>query len=140
MTPSTDLRTISSFVDESMLGAAKILSRTRDDLVYPGHPLVPHLPLGIPDTTWIPIVGGSGWVAFVRDRRIRTRSAEVAALREAGLRAVWFGGKKDMGPAEQADLFERHLPRLERELVKRGSGPWGLVLSRAGLAPVRSER
>jgi hypothetical protein len=88
------------------------------------------------DTEWIPRVAAAGWVAFARDRRIRTRSAEVLVFREAGLRMVWFGGKRDLRPAEQAELFERHLARLEREVVKLGAGPWGLVLTHNGLAPV----
>lgn len=61
-------------------------------------------------------------------------------MHEAGLRIVWFAGKKDLRPAEQADLFLAHLPRLEREVIKLGAGPWGLALTHAGLTPVPIRR
>jgi hypothetical protein len=32
------------FADENALGLAKILLRQRDDIVHPGHPLVPEVP------------------------------------------------------------------------------------------------
>ena len=53
---------------------------------------------------------------------------------------VWFGGKKDLQPAEQAELLVRHIPRLERQIVKLGPGPWGLALTHQGLAPVGLDR
>lgn len=137
MVPASDLATIRWYFDESLLGAAKLLDATRADVVRPGHPLVPHLPLGTPDTQWIPMVARAGWVAFVRDRRIRTRPAEAEAFRAEGLRIVFFGGKKDQTPADQAALFTRNLDRLERVLVKEGPGPWAYVLTGAGLAPLR---
>lgn len=137
MVPATDLRKIRWYFDESLLGAAKLLGATRADLVHPGHPLAPDLPLGIPDTEWIPLVAQAGWVAFVRDRRIRTRPAEARAFQAEGLRIVFFGGKKDLRPVDQAALFERHLARLEKVLVKEGPGPWACVLTSSRLAPLR---
>lgn len=133
-----DARTaIRWYFDESLLGAARLLGESRFDVTYPGHALVPELPLGIADTDWIPFVAEAGWVALVRDRRIRTRRAEANAFRASGLRIVFFGGKRDLRPTDQATLFVRHLPRLEREMTKRGPGPWGLVLTQSGLAPLQ---
>ncbi len=140
MAPAVRRDTIRWYFDESLLGAAKTLGTLRDDVVHPGHPLIPELPLGSLDTDWIPIVAEAGWVAFARDRRIRSRPAEADAFMEAGLRMVWFGGKKDLRPAEQAALFERFLPRLEQQITKQGRGPWGLVLTSKGLAPLRLGR
>ena len=135
MAPATRLDSVRWYFDESVLGAAKVLAASRDDVIYPGHPLVPLLQLGSLDTDWIPQVARAGWVAFVRDRRIRTRTAEIRAFQEAGLRMVWFGGKKDLRPAEQAALFERHLPRIERVITKQGSGPWVQILTDRSLRP-----
>lgn len=137
MAPATRLTAVRWYFDESLLGAAMTLADTRDDVIHPGHPLVPGLPLGIADTEWIPQVARAGWVALVRDRRIRTRAAEAQAFRDSGLRIVFFGGKRDLRPAQQGELFVRHLPRLEREMTKRGPGPWGLVLTATGLAPLK---
>ena len=98
---------------------------------------MPDLSLGILDTERIPVVARAGWVAFVRDKRIRTRPGEAQAFQAEGLRIVFFGGKKDQRPAEQAALFTRHLTRLEKVLVKEGPGPWAYVLTSSGLAPLR---
>ena len=94
----TDLREARWYFDESVLGPAKILDRRRNDVVYPGHDLVPALPRGVADTDWIPVVAEMGWVTFCRDRRIRTRPGERTIAREAGLHMVWFAGKQDQRP------------------------------------------
>lgn len=132
----TDLSLARWYFDESVLGAGKLLHENRDDVVFPGHPLLPELPLGSDDTDWIPIVAASGWVALCRDRRIRSRPAELAIAREAGLRMVWFAGKKDMRPAAYADLFALNLQRLERLVIKHGDGPWAFSLATNGLKPL----
>jgi hypothetical protein len=124
------------FFDESVLGAGKRLAQRRTDVVHPGHPAVLEIPLGALDTEWMPIVAGRGWLAFARDRRIRTKPAEIDVFLSTGLRMVWFAGKQDLRPDEQATLFERHLVRLEQHIVKAGPGPWGLLLRSNGLAPI----
>ncbi|MDZ7577951.1 MAG: hypothetical protein U0904_07250 [Candidatus Nanopelagicales bacterium] len=73
--------------------------------------------------------------SHTRDRRIRSRPGELAILRESGLRIVWFTGKKDLRPSEQAELFVRNLARIEQQTIKLGAGPWGLGLSQAGVRP-----
>ena len=65
------------FVDESTLGLGKLLTRTRDDVIYAGHPNLPEIPLGTSDVGWMPIVAERNWVAIRRDRRIHTRPLEV---------------------------------------------------------------
>jgi len=132
----TDLGEARWYFDESALGPAKLLSDRRDDLVFAGHPLLENVPLGTADTDWIPIVTTSGWVAFCRDRRIRSRPAELQIAREAGLRMVWFSGKTDKRPGDYARMFEDNLPRLERLITKLGNGPWALGLTANGLRPL----
>lgn len=112
------------FADENALGIAKILARRgRVDFLYPGHPDLPEVPLGALDLDWMPIVGASGFIAITRDRRIRTRPAELDAYITHGIRSVWIGAKRDLRTDEQADLFLKHEERLRREIVKRGDGP-----------------
>jgi len=79
------------------MGLAKFLIRDhdRDDVVYPGHPLLPEVPRGTQDLDWMPIVAQMGWIALTRDRRIRSRPAELVVYREQGLCSVWIGGKHD---------------------------------------------
>lgn len=126
------------FADENALGMAKILRRSgRDDVLHPGHPDLPDVPLGARDLEWMPVVGVAGFIVITRDRRIRTRPAELSAYREHGIRSVWIGAKKDMRADEQASLFVRHEERLRREIIKRGDGPWALAMNMGGLRPLR---
>lgn len=134
--PAARLTDVRWFVDENSLGLGKLLDRVRDDVVHPGHPLVPHLPVGILDVDWMPVVAHAGWVVITRDRRIRTRPAERRIFEEEGLRSVWLAGRMDMRPADQLELVERHWSRLEREMIKRGAGPWALALTANGLRPL----
>jgi PIN like domain len=127
------------FADENAIGLAKVLlrSHSRDDIVHPGHTLLPEIPRGCDDLDWMPIIGRMGWIVLTRDRRIRTRPAELLAYREHGLCSVWIGGRQDYAPAELAALFIEHEPRLDRWATKLGTGPWALAMTQSGLSPIR---
>jgi len=126
------------FADENTLGMAKVLIRLgREDVEHPGHSRVPEVPLGARDLDWMPTVGAAGFIVVTRDRRIRTRPAELAAYRSFGIRSVWIGAKQDLRPQDQAELFLEHEERLRREIIKRGAGPWALAMNVSGLRPVR---
>lgn len=126
------------FTDENTLGLGKLLRRSgRDDILYPGHEDLPDLPLGTLDVDWIPIVAARELIVITRDRRIRTRPAELQAYLEHGIRSVWIGAKQDMGPRDQAELFINHEQRLQREITKRGPGPWALAMSPSGIRPLK---
>lgn len=125
------------FTDENMLGLGKLLRRSgRVDVLYPGHEDLREVPRGADDLDWLPIVGQRALIVISRERRIRTRPAELRAYHEHGVRSVWIGAKQDLGPHEQLELFLRHEERLKREIVKRGPGPWALALSPSGLRPL----
>lgn len=126
------------FTDENTLGLGKLLRRSgRDDVLYPGHEALPDVPLGTLDLDWMPMVAERELIVVTRDRRIRTRPAELRAYREHGIRSVWIGAKQDMGVQDQFELFIRHEQRLQREITKRGSGPWALAMSPSGVRPLR---
>jgi hypothetical protein len=111
------------FVDENLLGVGKVLERIRRDVVHAGHPLIPGAPLGALDTAWIPAVAGAGLAAITRDRRIRTRTAELQRLQNAGLRVFCIAGP---GPYTSWDYLVRLVKRwddIERTLNDRGVGP-----------------
>lgn len=125
------------FTDENTLGLGKLLVRAgRDDVIYPGHEALPDVPVGTLDLDWMPIIARLDLVVVTRDRRIRTRPAELRAYWEFGIRSVWLGAKQDMGPRDQLQLFLRHEERLRREIVKRGAGPWALAIGSAGPRPL----
>ena len=50
------------FADESVLGLGRLLARRRDDVLYPGHPALPEVPLGALDVDWMPVVAQRGRV------------------------------------------------------------------------------
>ena len=126
------------FTDENALGLGKLLRRSgRTDVVYPGHEALPEVPLGTPDLDWMPVVGTRRYIVISRDRRIRTRPAELAAYLEHGIRSVWIGAKRDLGPEQQLELFLNHEARLLREIIKLGTGPWAVALSPSEVRPLR---
>ncbi len=126
------------FTDENTLGLGKLLRRSgRDDVLYPGHEALQDVPLGTLDLDWMPIVAERELIVVTRDRRIRTRPAELRAYREHGIRSVWIGAKQDMGPQAQFELFIQHEQRLQREIIKRGPGPWALAMSPSGVRPLK---
>lgn len=125
------------FADENALGMAKLLGRMgREDILFLGHDSLPDVPIGSLDLDWMPIVGAHGMIVVTRDRRIRSRPAELAAYREHGIRSVWIGAKRDLRPQDQADLFLEHEERLRREIIKLGAGPWALAMSQSGVRPL----
>lgn len=121
------------------MGLAKLLIRdhARNDVVYPGHPLLPEVPRGSQDLDWMPFVGRMQWIALTRDRRIRSRPAELSTYREHGLCSVWIGGKQDHNPAELAAMFTRYETRLLRAATKLGAGPWALTMTPSGVRELR---
>ena len=125
------------FTDENTLGLGKLLSRSgRDDVLYPGHEKLAEVPLGTLDLDWMPVIAQRDLIVLTRDRRIRTRPVELRAYSELGIRSVWIGAKQDLGPRDQVELFLKHEARLQREIIKRGAGPWALAMSASGVRPL----
>lgn len=112
------------FVDESALGVAKALEIARHDVVHPGHRLIPDVPLGTLDPDWMPVVAQRGLVVISRDRRIRTKPAELEAFRAHGLRAFWIAGKRDLSTWDALVRLVRRWHELEEVIRLRGPGPW----------------
>jgi hypothetical protein len=91
--------------------------------VYPGHEDLPEVQLETPDLNWMPEVANRGLIALTRDRRIRTRPAELRIYVEHGIRSVWLGTKKDLGPHEQLALFLKHEARLNARSPSAAPAP-----------------
>ena len=112
------------FVDETSLGLGKMLAIARDDVLHPGHYGLPSVPTGTLDTVWMPIVAAMNLVVISRDKRIRTKPAEIAAFRAVGLRVFWIAGKKDLSNWENLKLVVKWWDRMEEIARDRGAGPW----------------
>lgn len=118
------------FVDENLLGFHKLLSRTgRDDAAAPGDPRLPSVPLGALDLDWMPVVALAGLIVITRDRRIRSRPAELDTFRALRVRSVWLGGKRDLSPRGQLELFLRQEGRIQQFASELGAGPWILSVT-----------
>ena len=112
------------FVDESALGLGKTLAVARRDVVHTGHPLIPEAGLGALDTEWMPVIADRNLVVIARDKRIRTKPAELALLREHGLRVFWIAGKRDLSTWDALVRIVRRWAEIERALEDLGDGPW----------------
>lgn len=84
----------------------------------------------------MPIIARRDLIVVTRDRRIRTRPAELRAYWDHGIRSVWLGAKQDLAPRDQVELFLQHEPRLQREAIKCGPGPWALAMNTSGIRPL----
>ena len=73
------------FADESVLGFGRLLARERSDVLYPGHPAIPEVPLGALDVDWMVIAASRGLVAFHRDTHSRPLPLDDTRLRNYGL-------------------------------------------------------
>jgi len=49
-----------------------------------------HLPLNAPDEDWIALVGRNSWIAITKDKNIRHRAAEIAAIKNMARWLLWF--------------------------------------------------
>ena len=112
------------FVDESLMGIGKALAYARKGVVHAGHSLMPGAPTGALDTEWIPTVAAAGLVVIGRDRKIRTRSAELARLRQHGLRVFYVAGKRDLSSWDYLVRLVHRWDDIEEKLATRGPGPW----------------
>jgi hypothetical protein len=116
------------FVDESALGLGKALAIARQDVIHAGHPLIPAVPLGARDPDWIPEVAGRDLVLIARDKRIRTKPAELALLKAHGLRVFWIAGKKDLATWDYLVRIVRRWKEIERAVATKGDGPWFVAI------------
>lgn len=126
MTGSTGLR---FFVDETSLGLGKMLAIARTDVVHPGHRNLPSVPTGTLDTDWMPIISGMDLVVISRDKKIRSKPAELDAFRSGGLRVFWIAGKRDLSNWENLVLMVKWWDRMEEIIRDRGPGPWFYAVS-----------
>jgi len=104
------------FFDASLLGVARIMAQSHDRITYPGHSKWP-FGQDEDDETWLQLVGDRGWCAIFRDKRIRYRTTERAALVRHRARAVVVATSRNLTIKDNVALLERHWSDVERTLV-----------------------
>lgn len=74
----------------------------------------------VPDNEWLERCGREGWVVLTKDRRIRYRPAEIAAIADHGVQAFILTGG-NLNAAEQAQRFVTNARRIGEACDEPGS-------------------
>lgn len=120
------------YFDADILGLAKVVSKLRPDVTFPGDPggtvhkrqrgPCPITGTETKDRVWIPIVASEGWIIITRDKRIRDRPAERQAVLDYGAKIFTIVGTGNLDKWAQLEIL---MPRW-RDIEKYGSekGPF----------------
>lgn len=101
--------------------------------------LLDHFASGCPDEEWLPEVGAklgldprdaTGWVALTKDKWIRRRPAEMAALQRAGVAAFVLSSKELTGKEMGAALVSAY-PKI-RGLLRNYMPPFVAAVDKSG--------
>lgn len=117
------------FFDASQIGPAKEMAPDDARIVYPGHPAWP-FHQNEADEVWLPHVGGDTWLTIMRDRKVRFRTAEKAALIEHQVRAVNVATVTNLTVAETVVPLRESWEAIEATLA---SPPAFYHLTKSGL-------
>jgi hypothetical protein len=128
------------FCDESALGLGKALAAARQDVIHPGHGLIPEVPTGTLDPVWMPIVAKRGLIVIGRDKRIRTKPAELAAFHAHGLRAFWIAGKRDLSNWDALVRMVERWKEIEHIVATRDKGPWFMAINEVRIVEISFPR
>lgn len=121
------------FFDEDTLGIAEIMARARGDCIFPGHPRSP-IGTRTRDVDWIQEVSAQGWIAVARDKKIRSRPAEKAALAEHPLRILVLTTAGNLTVWEQLRVLVMQWDRIEERSAE--PAPWMYAVTKNGLRPI----
>ncbi len=73
----------------------------------------------VADEEWLELAGSLGWVAFMKDTRIRHNPVEREAVRRHGVRCFCLSNQS-LTAEEMAARFLRHLPAIEDACAEPG--------------------
>lgn len=76
------------YIDASLpIAVAHALDHVRNDIEYPGKPGCPIVGPDVKDSEWLRVIGREGWVVIMRDKKVKHRPAERAAIKAHGVKA-----------------------------------------------------
>ena len=83
------------------------------------------------DQEWLAAVGRKGWVVLTKDKRLKYRKVELAAVVAAKARVFALTAGSVQG-SEMADIFVRAMPKI-KAYVEASSPPYIVSISKTGL-------
>lgn len=124
------------FVDRS-LGSRQVAERLRAAGARV-EVLADHFADDCPDAEWLAIVGRRGWFVLTKDKKIRRRRAELAAMRRARVGVFLLTAGNRTG-AEMADVLCDSLERMS-ELARTQGRPFLALVRAHGVDVWKGER
>ena len=85
-----------------------------------------HFAADAPDQDWLDMAGDNGWIVVTKDRMIRYRQTELAALEAAGVHAFILSAGSITGD-EMAAAFTNALPKMLRIVAENAPPVIGRV-------------
>lgn len=117
------------FIDRSVpKSVVAALQQVRNDVEW----LEPRFPHNIKDTEWLPIAGQNGWLVILRDKKVRTRPGERAAIRDNGVGCFIITVKRNINKWEYLKLLVAHMDDMEA-LFARTQRPFIYTLDSRGI-------
>ena len=90
---------------------------------------------GTEEVDWIPAVSAEGWIVVGRDKKIRSRPAEWAALAEHPLRMLVLTAAGNLNVWEQLRVLVARWDRIEELSVV--PAPWMYAVTRNGVHEIQ---
>lgn len=94
-----------------------------------------HFDRGVPDETWLPLVGSKGWVLLTTDKRIRYSLLEKRALEQNSVREFVFTSG-NMSGEDMAIVLALALAKMHR-LCRKLKPPFVAAITRTGEVHLR---
>jgi len=89
-----------------------------------------HLPIDAPDEDWIALIANRGWIGITKDRHIRHRHNELAAIKKYKAKVLVVRAKNATGK-EIADVLVKSLSKIEK-FVDSHKAPFVAGVDRSG--------
>lgn len=89
-----------------------------------------HLPQNAPDEEWIQLVGEKGWLAVTKDKNIRYRQSEIAAIRSHAAR-IFVVIPKNVTADDISEILLRASGRMKK-FAEKASPPFVAAVYRDG--------
>jgi len=125
------------FFDESALGIGRVMAAARGDCTFPGDRRA-SVGVGTDDVDWIPEVAARGWIVVGRDKKIRKRPAEKAALVNFPLRKLVLTAAGQLSVWEQLRVLVAQWDKIEE--LSRQPPPWMYAVTKKGVRPIEYPR